>query len=143
MPASIESPQKWRKRLLRFSIKSPWMGLSFAAGVAMTSFIAVLILARIAVTVMAFGMIGLGLASTSANATTTALASGDSEMRRTVLTQLKQSFGSQPPQTFDETTANWILPDLKQCQTDRDSEVVALANELVEFINANTIPPPP
>lgn len=140
MPTSIESPEKWRKRLLRFSIKSPWMGLSFAAGVAMTLFIAVLILARIAVTVMAFGMIGL--VSTSANATTTALASGDSEMRRTVLTQLKQSFDSQPPQTFDETTANWILPDLKQCQTDRDSEVVALANELVEFINANTIPPP-
>ena len=116
------------------------MGISFAVGVAISLFIAVRLLAPIAVTGMTFGMVGL--ASSSANSTTSALYSGDSAMRLTVLTQLKQSFDSQPPQTFDATAANWILPAIKQCQTDTDPEVVALADELIEFINANTLPLP-
>lgn len=140
MSAVVESPKKWRKRLLRFTVTSSLMGVSFGVGVAITLFIAVRLLAPIAVTGMTFGLVGM--ASASANATTNALYSGDSEMRLAVLMQLKQSSVTQPPQSFDATVANWILPALKQCQTDPDPEVVALADELVEFITANTLPPP-
>ena len=139
MSAVAESPKKWRKRLLRFTVTSSLMGVSFAVGVAITFFMAVRLLAPIAVTGMTFGLVGM--ASASANATTNALYSGDSEMRLAVLTQLKQSFVTQPPQSFDATVANWILPALKQCLTDADPEVVALAGELVDFITANTLPP--
>ena len=135
-----EAPGKWRTRLLRLSITSTLMGISFAVGVAITAFIAVRLLFPIAATGMTMGLVGLS--SASANATTSALYSGDSEMRLTVLTQLKQSFDTQPTQTFDTTTANWILPAIKQCQTDADPEVVILADELIEFINANTLSPP-
>lgn len=140
MSAATESPNKWRKRLLRFTITSTLMGVSFAVGVAITLIIAVRLLAPIAVTGMTLGMVGL--ASESVNATTSALYSGDSEMRLTVLTQLKQSFGTQPTQKFDTATANWILPAIKQCQTDADPVVVAIADELVAFINDNTLPSP-
>lgn len=140
MSTAIESPRKWRKRLLRFCITSSLMGISFALGVAITLFIAVRLLAPISVTGMTLGM--LGLVSASANATTSALYSGDSEMRLTVLTQLKQSFDTQPPQAFDATAADWILPAIKQCQMDTDPAVVALADEIIEFINTNTLPLP-
>lgn len=140
MSSTIESPKRWRKRLLRFSMVSALMGVSFSIGVAITLFIAVHLLAPLALTGMTFGMVSL--ASANAHATTSALYSGDSEMRSTVLTQLKQSFESQPTQTFDTATADWILPAIKQCQSDPDPEVVALADELYEFISANTLPPP-
>ena len=140
MSAVIEAPKKWRKRRLRLTITTILMGVSFAVGVAIKLFIAARLLTPIAVTGMKFGMVGL--ASASAHATTSALYSGDSEMRLNVLRQPKQSFDSQPPQTFDATAANWILHAIKLCQTDTDPEVVALADELIEFINANTLPPP-
>lgn len=133
------SPTRWRKRLLQLSIAFTLMGISFAVGVAITVLIAVRVLAPIAVTGMTIGMVGL--ASVSGHASTSALYSGDSEMRREVLTQLKEAFVTQPSQTIDDTTANWLLPAIEQCQMDNDPEVVALADELIEYINANTLPP--
>ena len=135
-----EAPGKWRTRLLRLSITSTLMGISFAVGVAITAFIAVRLLFPIAATGMTMGLVGLS--SASANATTSALYSGDSEMRMTVLTQLKQTFDTQPVQTFDVQTTAWILPAIEQCKTDGDPEVVALAEELASYVNDKTSPPP-
>ena len=139
MPAATVLPNKWRNRLLRFTITSSLMGVSFAVGMALALVIAVRLLAPIALAGMTFGM--AGLAAANANSTTSALCSGNSEMRLTVLAQLKQSFGTSPRQKFDTATVNWILPALKQCQTDADPVVVALADELVAFINDNTMSP--
>ncbi|MDC0294824.1 hypothetical protein OAK98_05440, partial [Mariniblastus sp.] len=62
-----EAPGKWRTRLLRLSITSTLMGISFAVGVAITAFIAVRLLFPIAATGMTMGLVGLS--SASANAT--------------------------------------------------------------------------
>ena len=139
MPDATVLAKKWRNRLLRFTITSFLMGVSFAVGMALALVIAVRLLAPIALAGMTFGMVGL--AAASANSTTSALYSGDSEMRLTVLAQLKHSFGTPPTQKFDTATVNWILPAIKQCQTDADPVVVALADELVAFINDNTMSP--
>ncbi|MDB4634042.1 hypothetical protein OAG76_01420 [Rubripirellula sp.] len=144
MSNEIEAPRKWRKRLTRWTITSLLMGSSFAVGVAVTSVIAAKLLFPIAATGMTTGMtMGLvGMVQASSAATLNALYSGDSEMRLTVLTQLKQSFDAQPTQKFDTAAAAWILPAVEHCKTDKDPAVVALADELVEFINDNTLPPP-
>ena len=63
-------------------------------------------------------------------------------MRLTVLTQLKQSFDTQPSQKFDPQTADWILTAIEQCLNDVDPNVVALADELIVVININTSSPP-
>lgn len=63
MSSVIEAPKKWRKRLLRLTITTTLMGVSFAIGVAFTVFIAARLLAPIAVTGMTFGMVGLAFAS--------------------------------------------------------------------------------
>ncbi len=140
MTTAREAPGKWRTRLLRLSITSTLMGISFAVGVAITAFIAVRLLFPIAATGMTMGLIGLS--SASAHTTTSALYSGDSEMRLTVLTQLKQTFDTQPAQTFDAQTAGWLLPAIEQCKTDGDPDVVALAEELASYVNDKTSPPP-
>ncbi len=107
------------------------MGASFAVGVTLT----VVVAARILLPIAAMGLVGL--ASAGANATISALYSGDSETRLTILTQLKQSFETQPSQNFDPQTADWILPALEQCLTDVDPNVVALADEMIVYININ------
>jgi hypothetical protein len=140
MPTAIERPRTWRKRLLRLTITGGLMGVSFAVGVVITLVIAIRMLFPIAATGMTVGMVGL--ASASANATTSALYAGDSEMRLSVLKQLKQTFDSQPAQTFDAQSAAWILPAIEQCETDGDPEVVALAEELASYVRDNTSPPP-
>lgn len=140
MSTAREAGGKWRRRLLRLGITSTLMGISFAVGVAITVFIAIRLLFPIAATGMTMGLVGLS--SASANATTSALYSGDSEMRLTVLTQVKQAFDSQPAQTFDAQTAAWILPAIEQCKTDGDPEVVALAEELTSYVNDKEEAPP-
>ena len=139
MSTAKEAPDKWRKRLWRLTITSMLMGVSFAVGVTITAFIAVRLLLPIAATGMTMGL--AGLASVSANATTSALYSGDSEMRLAVLTELKQTFDLQPTQTFDAQTAAWILPAIEQCKVDGDPDVVALAVELASFVEDKTSPP--
>lgn len=134
----MELTKKWRKRLTRLSIAAGLMGVSFTVGVAMTLFIAVRLLAPVAATGMMLGVVGM--ASAQAHATTNALYAGDSEMRLTVLRQLKGSLESQPSQTLDAAAANWILPALEQCQSDADPEVVALADELIDYVKENTVP---
>lgn len=140
MSTAKEAPSRWRKRLLRFMFTSTLMGIAFTAGVAITAFIAVRMLFPIAATGMTMGL--MGLASASASATINALYSGDSETRLTVLTGLKQSFDSQPTQSFDAQTAAWILPAIEHCQTDGDPDVVALAEELAGYVKDRTLPPP-
>ena len=134
-----EAPGKWRTRLLRLSITSTLMGISFAVGVAITAFIAVRLLFPIAATGMTMGLVGLS--SASANATTSALYSGDSAMRLSVLTQIKAQFDSEPTQSFDPQTAAWIVPAIAQCKTDEDPDVVSLAEDLVGFVKDRTSPP--
>jgi hypothetical protein len=107
------------------------MGASLAVGVTLTVVVAAKILLPIAATAL------VGLASAGANATTSALYSGDSDTRLTVLTQIKQSFDTQPSQQFDPQTADWILPAIEQCLTDVDPNVVALADEMIVYININ------
>ncbi len=111
------------------------MGISFAVGVALTAFFAV----RLLFTIAGIGM--LGMASAGAHATTSALYSGDSVTRLTILTHLKQTFDAQPTLTFDVPTAAWILPAVEQCKTDIDPEVVALAEELASDIKDKTTQP--
>lgn len=135
-----EVPRNWRKRLTRWSITSLLMGMSFAAGVAVTAVIAVRLLFPIAATGMTLGLVGM--AQAGAAATTNALYSGDSKTRMTVLTQLKQYLDAQPTQTFDAQTAAWILPALEQCRTDAEPEVVALADEIANYVKDKTSPPP-
>src|SRR5713101_1092904 len=116
--------RKWRKRLTRWAITSLLMGVSFAAGVAITAFIAIRLLMPIAVTGMTM------TAQAGAASVINALYSGDSGTRMTVLTYLKQSFDAQPTQAFDANTAAWLLPALERCSTDTDPKVSALAKEL-------------
>mgnify|MGYP006196495213 CR=1 FL=1 len=84
----------------------------------------------------------IGLASASAQSTINALYSSDSETRHRILTELNAAFNAQPTQKFDTQTADWILPALNQCKTDEDSNVVALANEIIEYIGNNMISAP-
>ncbi len=133
-------PTKRRPRWIRIINTSLLMGLSFALGVTVTAVIAIMLLLPIAATGLTMGIVGL--ASASAIASVNALYSADSEMRLTVLTQLEQSFDAQPGQKFDSQTVLWILPAIEICKTDSDQEVVELANELVIYINNNTLPPP-
>lgn len=137
MAPLANAPAARRPRLKRFIITSLLMGLSFATGVAVTAVIAARLVLPIAATGLTMGMVGLATAST--NATVSALYSGDSEMRLTVLTQLKLSFDSQPEQKIDSQTAAWILPAIETCKTDNDPRVVELADEVIAFISEHMI----
>ena len=55
MSTAKEAPGEWRTRLLRLSITSTLMGISFAVGVAITAFIAVRLLFPIAASGMTYG----------------------------------------------------------------------------------------
>ena len=116
------------------------MGVSFAFGVAITLTVAIPMLFSVAATGMTMGMVGW--ASASASATTSALYSGDSEMRLTVLTQLQETFDTQATQTFDAQTSAWILPAIERCKTDGNPTVAALADELASYVRDKTAPPP-
>jgi hypothetical protein len=140
MSTDVVEPNKWRKRIWRFTITGILMGISFAIGVAITAFIAFRLLLPIAATGMTMGMIGM--ASAGAHATTSALYSGDSAMRLTVLTQLQQTFDAQPSMTFDTQTSAWILPAIEQCKTDVDPDVASLAEELATYVKDKTQPAP-
>lgn len=131
MKAGTEVLNIWRRRLTQLAVVSVLMGAFFAVCITITMVVA----ARILFPIAAIGLVGL--ASAGANATTSALYSGDSETRLTVLTQLKQSFDTQPSQQFDQQTADWILPAIEQCLTDVDPNVVALADEMIVYININ------
>lgn len=134
-----EKPRKWRRRLLRFAIVSTWMGLSFAAGAAVTATVAVLTLVPLAVTGLTMGL--AGMAAASVNATAQTLYTGDSASRLTVLNYLKQSFETQAPQPIDPQLSAWILPAIEQCKTDADPVVVDFAAALANHITDNTAPP--
>jgi hypothetical protein len=140
MSSAVANPNKWRKRIWRFTITSTLIGISFATGVAITAFIAFRLLLPIAATGMTMGM--LGMASAGAHAATNALYSGDSPTRLAVLAQLKQSIDAQPTITFDVQTSAWILPAIEQCKTDGDPEVVTLAELLASDIKDKTTQPP-
>jgi len=116
------------------------MGVSFAAGVAITAYIAISVLLPIAVTGMSIGMAQAGAAS-AIIALYNALYSGDSGTRMTVLTYLKQSFDAQPTQAFDANTAAWLLPALERCSTDTDPKVSALAKELARHVQDKSLQP--
>lgn len=135
MSTAVVEPNKWRKRLWRFSIISTLMGIFFAIGAAIMGLIAIRVLAG---TMMAI----IGMASESAQATTNALYSGDSATRLTVLIQLQQTFDTQPTMMFDHQTSAWILPAIEQCKKDVDPEVASLAEELVVYVKEKTQPPP-
>lgn len=134
MPTVAAEQYKWRKRLLWLTITSVLMVFSFAVGVAITVYISCLLILPIAATV--------GMASASAHAMTSALYTGDSATRMTVLTQLQQTFDAQPNMTFDAQTVAIILPAIEACKTDSDVEVVALADELASDIKCKTTQAP-
>ena len=131
MKTGTEFSKKWRRRLTRFAVVTLLMGASLAVGVTLT----VVVAARILFPIAAMALVGL--ASAGVNATISDLYSGDSEMRLTVLTQLKQSFDTQNSQKLDPQIADWILPAIEQCLTDVDPNVVALADELIVYIKIN------
>jgi hypothetical protein len=60
----------------------------------------------------------------------------------TVLSQLQQTFDTQPTMTFDHQTSAWILPAIEQCKKDVDPAVVSLAEELAIYVKDKTQPPP-
>lgn len=131
MLGSSESPEKWAKRLLLFSITGGLMAVSFVIGAAIAA-------------VFAFALvlpIGLaGLASATANATVNSLYAGDSETRLAVLNQFRKSVETAAPSSIDPQMAAWILPAIEQCQTDSDPAVVAAATKLALYIAENTSP---
>jgi hypothetical protein len=135
MSTAVVEPNKWRKRVWRFTIASTLMGILLAIGAAIMGFIAIRVLAGMM-------MAMTGMASASAQATTNALYSGDSATRLTVLTQLQQTFDTQPTITFEHQTSAWILPAIEQCKKDVDPEVVSLAEELAIYVKEKTQPPP-
>jgi hypothetical protein len=135
MSTAVVEPNKWRNRVWRFTIIRTLIGILLAIGAAIMGFIAIRVL-----TGMLMAMIGM--ASASAQATTNALYSGDSATRLTVLTQLQQTFDTQPTMTFDHQTSAWILPAIEQCRKDVDPEVVSLADELAIYVKDKTQPPP-
>lgn len=141
MSTAKETRGSWRTRLVRLSITIALMGISFAVGVAITASITPRVV-ELPITAMGAHMGTLvGMASASANATTSALYSGDSAMRLSVLTQIKAQFDSEPTQSFDPQTAAWIVPAIAQCKTDEDPDVVSLAEDLVSFVKDRTSPP--
>lgn len=76
------------------------------------------------------------------DATTNALASGDSAIRWCVLTEMQHEIDTHPTMTFNHQTSAWILPAIEQCKKDVEPEVVSLAEELVMCIKEKTQPPP-
>lgn len=135
MPQAINAPK--RGRLRRWLFTGLLMGMSFSVGVAVTIFIAVRVLFPIAATGMTLGMVAIVQAQSAAGLNV--LYAGDSSARKTVLTQLKESFDAQPKQSFGDDVADLILPALKACRSDGDHDVVELADGLVKFIEDNTV----
>lgn len=76
------------------------------------------------------------------DATTNALASGDSAIRWCVLTEMQHEIDTHPTMTFNHQTSAWILPAIEQCKKDVEPEVVSLAEELAMCIKEKTQPPP-
>lgn len=140
MDLANDNLEKRRPRLRPLVTTTLLMGLSFAAGVTVTAVIAVALLLPIATTSFTIGMVGLASAST--NATINGLYSGDSEMRLTVLKQIKESFVTQPPQKFDSQMVAWILPAIESCKTDKNPKVVELAIEIANYLKNDTLPQP-
>jgi hypothetical protein len=120
--------KRWRKRLWRFVITSALMGVSFVVGVAITAYIAFILLLPMAAAGITVGMVGVTSAAT--HAVTNSLCCGDSATRLDVLTRLKQAFDTEPAMLLDCAASAWILPALEQCKTDPDPKVVSLAEEL-------------
>ena len=135
MSKAVVEPNKWRKRVWRLTIIGTLTGILLSIGAAIMGFIAIRVL-----TGMMMAMIGI--ASASVQATTNALYSGDSATRLTVLSQLQQTFDTQPTMTFDHQTSAWILPAIEQCKKDVDPAVVSLAEELATYVKDKTQPPP-
>ena len=135
MSKAVVEPNKWRKRVWRLTIIGTLTGILLSIGAAIMGFIAIRVL-----TGMMMAMIGI--ASASVPATTNALYSGDSATRLTVLSQLQQTFDTQPTMTFDHQTSAWILPAIEQCKKDVDPAVVSLAEELAIYVKDKTQPPP-
>lgn len=127
---------KWRIRLRRWTVVSSLLVISFSVGAAITAYIAFRLLVTIAAIGMTVGM--LAVASSGAQATTSALYSGDSATRLLVLMQLQQTLDAQPTLTVDMQTSAWILPAIEQCKSDADPEVVSLADELARQVKAKT-----
>ncbi len=125
---------KRRTRLWRLAVTSMLMAVSLAIGVAITAYIALLLLLPIATMV--------GMAAASAHATTSALYTGDSVTRMTVLTQLRQTIDAQPNLTFDVQAAALFRPAIEICISDSDPDVAALAEGLADDIECRTTQTP-
>lgn len=139
MTAETGTPIQNRKlRIRRIGITGILMAFSFVVGLAVMAIIAVVLLLPIAGAGLTMGLVGV--ASAGAMATTNALYLGDSATRLTVLAQLKESFNSEPEHQYDLATVNWILPALRQCQSDSDPQVANLAVELIDYVNQHTTP---
>jgi len=138
MSTASGAQKKWLQRLRQLALTSTWISVSFTLGSLITAYIAVRLLFPLAITGMAMGM--LGMAWSSAQASISALYSGDSTTRLAVLNELKVACDSQPAMTFDAPTAAWLLPAIEQCQTDADPEVVAIAVQLASYIRLKTPP---
>jgi hypothetical protein len=137
MPIRKSTP-KLRKRWLRVAMIGCLMVTCFMAGSAITAVVAARLLLPVAAAGLTMGMLGLA-AATSWSATLNGLQLGDSETRLAILTQLQQALTTQPPQQFDAQSNAMIVSALKQCETDSDPQVVALAGDLIEWIENNTI----
>ena len=135
MMTGTEDSNKWRRRSTRFAVVTLLMGASFVVGVTLTA-VGVTLTAVVAARIF-LPIASMGLASAGKNLIISGLYTSDSETRLTVLTQLKQSVDIQPSQKFDPQATAWILPALEQCLTDDDPNVVALADELLVYININ------
>ena len=106
-----------KRRLTRLSFFGLLLAGSFMLGATVTAVIAARVFLPIMTAGMAMGLVGL--ASLSATATIDALRTGDSETRKTVLVGLKESIALQGQPSTDPQLANWILPALEQCMTDK------------------------
>lgn len=142
MPVRKSTPksrEKWlRKRWLRIAMIGCLMVTCFMAGSAVTAVVAARLLLPVAAAGLTMGMLGVA-AATSWSATLSGLQVGDSKTRLEILTQLQQALTTQPPQQFDGQSNAIFVSALKQCETDSDPQVVALAGQLIEWIENNAI----
>ena len=117
------------------------IGLLFVLSLSLATMVIGVVVVRLLLPVAAAGIQGLAeFAAASATATLDGLNHGDSQQRLTILTQLNDALGPSNPTLNDPQFTSWITPALKQCQTDSDPRVIALADQILQMLESSSEP---
>lgn len=128
--------KRFPTRLVLWTTIASMTVLAFATGALLGFIMALRMLFPIAESGFSYGLIGL----THAAATDT-LYSGDVQSRLTMLKQMKQALDAPPGQPFDAQSTAWIHPAIEHCRKDANSEIAALAAEIITTIeNKKSMP---